>query len=656
MGFTDSGEPTLSTGEAIGRIRGQSTLARELGEAGSRRADVATNLSRQQQSYNQYADERDFAYKYSQRPESELAWGFVSAGVAPPPGTTLAETVERLRAEKPLGVDEYLDRERRGGASATVAAGAQPQPSALGTDVTAAAGPGERGLAAGRGAGAGAGHPTATTGAPPPGYRNPLDVMAERNAELGRSVAPFAQAHPELEETLRQWRRDRQANGQNPNDGNAFRQHLIASGMPDPGQWLSDVPQVLNGLQGAFIPPERWDRKAAPYVPKSPDERNLTPEEGKRLEDYQDRSLNFGSGVTGMTQEELDDYEQLSGRANTTWQTGPNGPVPNRGGFQLANVRGRPQAVPSVAPQPGASLQSAVTAAGEGAGAQPAPAVPTRGNPYALARRYEVPSQLTDADYAPDDPRSPSAKARAAVAWDEEVKAAEAAEAKGITPWWPANGYSLRGEPLGASGFQAQADRPSAMFRTLGTGDRINPQTGGTNDVFRVSSQEDRDRVAYPGGVVQENVFGRPMQTAPYGQSRTNPGFGIIGRSTINNQPGNAGSLTGAVNAATGGGGVAPTRPRLPTYAGLVGTGLVRPRVRRVLGEPEAQGDNRLSVASGQAPYAIRPMGGLRFASAQGLSSLSPSDRSSLSGAVSMTGTGAEDYFDTITRRIRGAA
>jgi hypothetical protein len=148
MGFDEGGRPTLQTGEALGRItlpNGQvvSTLARDLGEAESRRADVATNLSRQQQAYAQGNASRD-QYRQdvnsglarqgqafnqqralvqedlnlARSPQDYASYLFMKGGIKPRPGVGLFDVLAKAGKPTP-DVETYLGGQGLGSVRAT---------------------------------------------------------------------------------------------------------------------------------------------------------------------------------------------------------------------------------------------------------------------------------------------------------------------------------------------------------------------------------------------------------------------------------------------------------------------------------------------------------------------------------------------------------
>jgi hypothetical protein len=50
------------------------------------------------------------------------------------------------------------------------------------------------------------------------------------------TLADLEADNPSITQQLEEWRRQRAANGEDPNDYAAFRQHLLAIGAPDPGE------------------------------------------------------------------------------------------------------------------------------------------------------------------------------------------------------------------------------------------------------------------------------------------------------------------------------------------------------------------------------------------------------------------------------------
>jgi hypothetical protein len=49
------------------------------------------------------------------------------------------------------------------------------------------------------------------------------------------ALAELAEENPNVEQQVREWQDARRANGEDPNDWAACREHLMAIGAPDPG-------------------------------------------------------------------------------------------------------------------------------------------------------------------------------------------------------------------------------------------------------------------------------------------------------------------------------------------------------------------------------------------------------------------------------------
>ena len=49
------------------------------------------------------------------------------------------------------------------------------------------------------------------------------------------TLAKLASDNPNIEQQVREWQEQRRASGEDPNDWDAFRQHVTALGAPDPG-------------------------------------------------------------------------------------------------------------------------------------------------------------------------------------------------------------------------------------------------------------------------------------------------------------------------------------------------------------------------------------------------------------------------------------
>ena len=54
------------------------------------------------------------------------------------------------------------------------------------------------------------------------------------------SFAELASENPNIRQQYDEWREQRTANGEDPTDYQAFRQHVMAIGAPDPGERESD--------------------------------------------------------------------------------------------------------------------------------------------------------------------------------------------------------------------------------------------------------------------------------------------------------------------------------------------------------------------------------------------------------------------------------
>ena len=50
------------------------------------------------------------------------------------------------------------------------------------------------------------------------------------------TLAKLAEDNPNLPQQLSEWREQRSANGEDASDWNAFREHVMAIGAPDPGE------------------------------------------------------------------------------------------------------------------------------------------------------------------------------------------------------------------------------------------------------------------------------------------------------------------------------------------------------------------------------------------------------------------------------------
>lgn len=152
LGFDENGHPTLATMQALGRITNpdgsvNNTLARDLGEAESRRADLNTNLGRQNQAFNQEMARRNEAVQLGLNPVNYLEYAALHSGRPVDPNTTLGAALGRITPTP--DVETFLENQRRGSLGPTTAAGqgsaaaapAPPAAPAPATDATPGAQP-----------------------------------------------------------------------------------------------------------------------------------------------------------------------------------------------------------------------------------------------------------------------------------------------------------------------------------------------------------------------------------------------------------------------------------------------------------------------------------------------------------------------------------
>jgi uncharacterized protein YjbJ (UPF0337 family) len=60
---------------------------------------------------------------------------------------------------------------------------------------------------------------------------------------MGRKIEDYEKENPNVRQQNDEWRKERVARGQDPNDAEAFRQHEQAIGAPDPGAEAIKDPQ-----------------------------------------------------------------------------------------------------------------------------------------------------------------------------------------------------------------------------------------------------------------------------------------------------------------------------------------------------------------------------------------------------------------------------
>jgi hypothetical protein len=83
------------------------------------------------------------------------------------------------------------------------------------------------------------------------------------------SLRDLEQQNPDIRDQIEEWQSDRASNGQNPTDWEAFRQHLMAIGAPDPGPeaprefMQSALGSAAGGIVGKFTgqQPQQQERR-----------------------------------------------------------------------------------------------------------------------------------------------------------------------------------------------------------------------------------------------------------------------------------------------------------------------------------------------------------------------------------------------------------
>lgn len=138
MGFDANGNPDYAVQDATGRFtNGQTSLARDLGEAASRREDVTNNLARQKQGYDQWNQQRTQMEALAQRPEDWITYAWRASGQEPPAGIGLDNQTAQIDQQwQHPSVETFLNQQagasapKVGGSSATSAAAS---PSAAGS-------------------------------------------------------------------------------------------------------------------------------------------------------------------------------------------------------------------------------------------------------------------------------------------------------------------------------------------------------------------------------------------------------------------------------------------------------------------------------------------------------------------------------------------
>lgn len=202
------------TGVALGIIDGTPTLAAKIAEGESKRADTKTALGRQDQSFSQEMTRREFDLKLASNPESWLSSVANStygnrAGVPAPIGSGITRTPD---------VEDYL-KQSGAGAAQLEGYNAATSPSL--------------------GGGAPAQNQAVTTPETMP-TTQPVPVA---HGSTPLYDAGYLTANPNVQQQAVEWQNERTNLGQDPNDSEAFRQHLIAIGATDPGPTTAGMPQ-----------------------------------------------------------------------------------------------------------------------------------------------------------------------------------------------------------------------------------------------------------------------------------------------------------------------------------------------------------------------------------------------------------------------------
>lgn len=277
LGFDASGRPILATMDALGRITMPdgtvvSTLARDLGEANSRREDEKVNLARQQQSWDQWMKERADTEALAQQPQSWLQ--YAARGTQLPQGVGLFDQLNAVNQGRPMTVDAFLSSPA-GGGPATPAASVMPPAGAATTapagGTPAAAGAPPPAPAAGPAPAPApnlppvAGAAQAAASAPLPPLPAGVSALGGLLAGTGKTAGPptpetrvqtqtVAMAQPQAQPQAQAPGYKESAPGVASGDKGAFN---LVPGASEPGQPDTTTPQghTPGFSAGALIPP-----------------------------------------------------------------------------------------------------------------------------------------------------------------------------------------------------------------------------------------------------------------------------------------------------------------------------------------------------------------------------------------------------------------
>lgn len=88
------------------------------------------------------------------------------------------------------------------------------------------------------------------------------------------TLSELEQQNPNLRGQIEEWQNERTRNGQNPTDWEAFRQHAMAIGAPDPGQeaprefMQSAVVNAASGIMSQVTEQREEPRQEPPQAPQ----------------------------------------------------------------------------------------------------------------------------------------------------------------------------------------------------------------------------------------------------------------------------------------------------------------------------------------------------------------------------------------------------
>ncbi len=131
------------------------------------------------------------------------------------------------------------------------------------------------------------------------------------------ALSDLEQQNPNIRSQIQEWQRGRTSNGQNPTDWDAFRQHAMGIGAPDPGQ---EAPrEFMQSAAGAESSASSGTLGGQQPQPPQPQPQNRAILEAIKIRNDYEADKNTPTDrwlkARGMTQAELDAALKLAASA-----------------------------------------------------------------------------------------------------------------------------------------------------------------------------------------------------------------------------------------------------------------------------------------------------------------------------------------------------